>query len=123
VIAPNAQIVAKLRARCPELKIIGFPKGAGAKLIDYVRETGVDGVGLDETLEPEWAHKMLPAGLPVQGNLDPLALVAGGDALTTATDRIIAAFADRPHIFNLGHGIVPDAPIAHVEALIALVRR
>jgi uroporphyrinogen decarboxylase len=122
VIAPNAEIVSRLRARCPDLKIIGFPKGAGAKLIDYVRETGVDGVGLDETIVPEWADAMLPPGLPVQGNLDPLALVAGGKALETAVDRIITAFADRPHIFNLGHGIVPDAPIAHVEALLKRVR-
>jgi uroporphyrinogen decarboxylase len=114
--------VSRLRARCPDLKIIGFPKGAGAKLIDYVRETGVDGVGLDETIVPEWADAMLPPGLPVQGNLDPLALVAGGKALETAVDRIITAFADRPHIFNLGHGIVPDAPIAHVEALLKRVR-
>jgi uroporphyrinogen decarboxylase len=122
VIAPNAAIVSQLRARCPDLKIIGFPKGAGAKLIDYVRETDVDGVGLDETIVPEWAHHMLPPGLPVQGNLDPLALVAGGEALEVAVDRIVAAFADRPHIFNLGHGIVPDAPIAHVEALLGRVR-
>ncbi len=122
VIAPNAAIISRLRARCPDLKIIGFPKGAGAKLIDYVRETGVDGVGLDETIVPEWAHAMLPPGLPVQGNLDPLALVAGGEALNTAVDRIVTAFADRPHIFNLGHGIVPDAPIAHVEALLKRVR-
>ncbi len=122
VIAPNTAIVSRLRARCPDLKIIGFPKGAGAKLIDYVRETGIDGVGLDETVDPDWAHAMLPNGLPVQGNLDPLALVAGGSALDRAVDKIIAAFADRPHIFNLGHGIVPDAPIAHVEALLKRVR-
>ena len=122
VIAPNAAIVAALKARHPHTPIIGFPKGAGGKLPAYARETGVDAVGLDETVDPEWAHRSLPAGLPVQGNLDPLALIAGGEALFNATDRIIAAFAERPHVFNLGHGILPDTPIAHVEALLQRVR-
>ena len=122
VIAPNAAIVAKLRARCPGVPIIGFPKGAGGKLPAYARETGVDAVGVDETVDPEWAHANLPDDMPVQGNLDPLALIAGGEALGQATDRILKAFADRPHVFNLGHGILPDTPIAHVEALIARVR-
>lgn len=122
VIAPNAAIVSALKARHPHTPIIGFPKGAGGKLPAYARETGVDAVGLDETVDPEWAHRSLPAGLPVQGNLDPLALIAGGEALFKATDRIIAAFADRPHVFNLGHGILPDTPIAHVEALLQRVR-
>lgn len=122
VIAPNAAIVAALKARHPHTPIIGFPKGAGGKLPAYARETGVDAVGLDETVDPEWAHRSLPAGLPVQGNLDPLALIAGGEALFKATDRIIAAFAERPHVFNLGHGILPDTPIAHVESLLQRVR-
>ena len=87
------------------------------------RETGVDAIGLDETIDPEWADAMLPPGMPVQGNLDPLALIAGGDALTSAVSRIRAAFDDRPHVFNLGHGILPDAPIAHVEQLLALLRK
>jgi uroporphyrinogen decarboxylase len=69
-----------------------------------------------------WANKVLPAELPVQGNLDPLALVTGGEALDIAIDRVLAAFPERPHVFNLGHGIVPDAPIAHVEHLIRRVR-
>jgi uroporphyrinogen decarboxylase len=122
VIAPNAAIVEGLRARCPGVPVIGFPKGAGAKLPAYARETGVDAVGLDETVDPVWANGNLPEALPVQGNLDPLALIAGGAALDEAVDRILAAFADRPHIFNLGHGILPDTPIAHVERLIARVR-
>ena len=122
VIAPNAAIVARLRERCPGLVVIGFPKGAGGKLPAYARETGVDAVGVDETVDPVWADAMLPAGLPVQGNLDPLALMAGGAALDEGVDRILTAFAERPHVFNLGHGIGQHTPIAHVERLIARVR-
>ena len=122
VIEPTAAIVSRLRARCPDAVIIGFPKGAGGKLPDYARGVGVDAIGLDETVDPVWANAVLPQGLPVQGNLDPLALIAGGEALADATDAILAAFPERPHVFNLGHGILPDTPIAHVEALIARVR-
>jgi uroporphyrinogen decarboxylase len=106
-----------------DVPIIGFPKGAGAKLAAYAAETGVDAVGLDETIDPAWADAMLPPGMPVQGNLDPLALISGGEALTSAVARIRAAFDSRPHVFNLGHGILPDAPIAHVEQLMAMLRK
>jgi uroporphyrinogen decarboxylase len=82
----------------------------------------VSALGLDETVDPRWAAKELPANLPVQGNLDPLALLTGGESLATAVQRILDAFADRPHIFNLGHGILQDTPLAHVEQLIALVK-
>lgn len=122
VVAPNANIVVRLKALHPDTPIIGFPKGAGGKLAAYARETGVDAIGLDETVDPVWADAELPHGLPVQGNLDPLALVAGGAALDVAIDQILAAFPTRPHIFNLGHGIVPDTPIAHVEHLVGRVR-
>ena len=105
------------------MPVIGFPKGAGGKLAAYARETGVDALGLDETVDPVWADEELPAGLPVQGNLDPLALLAGGEALRQLRSaRILDAFAGRPHIFNLGHGILQDTPIAHVEQLLALVK-
>ena len=123
VIAPNAAIVRGLKERHPETPVIGFPKGAGGKLPAYARETGVDAVGIDETVDPVWADANLPAGMPVQGNLDPLALIAGGEALESAARHILRSFADRPHVFNLGHGILPDTPISHVEQLIALVRR
>lgn len=123
VIAPTARIVSDFKARHPEVPVIGFPKGAGGKIAGYARETGVDVIGLDETVDPEWAARSLPAGLPVQGNLDPLALIAGGKPLEKAVRRIISAFEDRPHIFNLGHGILPDTPIAHVEKLLELVRQ
>ncbi len=123
VIEPNARIVERLKALHPGVPVIGFPKGAGAKLPDYARGTKVDGVGLDETVDPHWADRALPQGLPVQGNLDPLALVAGGRGVEQAVDNIRAAFTTRPHIFNLGHGILPDTPIAHVEALLAYLRK
>jgi uroporphyrinogen decarboxylase len=122
VIASTIRIVERLRALHPDTPIIGFPKGAGGKLLRYARETKVDAIGIDETVDPVWANQYLPQGLPVQGNLDPLALIAGGLQLEQAIDQILEAFAERPHVFNLGHGILPDTPIAHVEALLARVR-
>ncbi len=122
VIAPNAAIVSALKAIHPDVPIIGFPKGAGEKLPAYVRETGVDAVGVDETINPVWAMRELPAGVPVQGNLDPLVLLAGGDALVEGAQHILKTFAERPHIFNLGHGIGQHTPIEHVERLVATVR-
>jgi uroporphyrinogen decarboxylase len=122
VIAPTVRIIAKLKAARPNAVVIGFPKGAGGKLPAYAREVGADAIGLDETVDPIWAHASLPEGLPVQGNLDPLALIAGGTELIAAIDHIIDALAERPHVFNLGHGILPDTPIAHVEQLVAHVR-
>jgi len=123
VIAPTARIIAALHERHPDVPVIGFPKGAGGKLPAYARESGADAIGLDETVDPVWAHASLPKDLPVQGNLDPLALIAGGEQLDAAATSILEAFADRPHIFNLGHGILPDTPIADVERLLAHVRR
>lgn len=122
VIAPNAKIVAALRERCPDTPVIGFPKGAGEKLPAYARETGVQAVGVDETLDPDWVNRELPAGMPVQGNLDPLLLLAGSEALEQRVHAILNAFAERPHVFNLGHGIDRRTPIEHVERVIAAVR-
>jgi uroporphyrinogen decarboxylase len=122
VIAPTARLVGKLNKRYPGLPIIGFPKGAGGKLAAYAAQTGVSAVAIDETVDPAWAAKELPADLPVQGNLDPLALIAGGKTLRSAVTQILDAFAGRPHIFNLGHGILPDTPIAHVEQLLSFVK-
>lgn len=122
VIAPNAAIAERIKARFPETPLIGFPKGAGEKLPAYARETGVHAVGIDETIDPLWAAKELPAGMPVQGNLDPLLLLAGGAELEKQALRVLDAFAARPHVFNLGHGIGQFTPIEHVEQLLALVR-
>jgi len=122
VVAPTARIVKKLKARRPDVPVIGFPKGAGGKLGSYARETGVSAIGLDETVDPLWAAEELPPELPLQGNLDPLALLTGGKALQTSAKRILDAFAGRPHIFNLGHGILQETPVEHVEQLIAVVK-
>jgi uroporphyrinogen decarboxylase len=123
VIGPTARIAAAIRQRHPHVSFIGFPKGAGGKLAAYARETEVDAIGLDETVDPVWADKELPAGLPVQGNLDPLALLSGGEGLVRAVNRVLDAFAGRPHIFNLGHGILQETPIAHVEQMLAEVKK
>jgi uroporphyrinogen decarboxylase len=121
VIEPNRRIVAGVRARVPNAPIIGFPRGAAGNLARYAAETGVNALGLDYATPLDFARNLSP-GLPVQGNLDPLRLVAGGAQLDERIDAIIAAFADRPHIFNLGHGIVPETSIAHVERLVERVK-
>jgi uroporphyrinogen decarboxylase len=122
VIEPNRRIVEGVRARVPNAPIIGFPRGAAGNLARYAVQTGVNALGLDYATPLDFAAKHLPSSLPVQGNLDPLRLVAGGAQLDERVDQIIAAFADRPHIFNLGHGIVPETPIAHVERLVERVK-
>ncbi|MCB2072770.1 MAG: uroporphyrinogen decarboxylase [Novosphingobium sp.] len=122
VIAPNAAIVASLHKRFPELPVIGFPKGAGEKLPAYAGETCVDAVGLDETIDPAWAARALPEGLPVQGNLDPLLLLSGGTELERQALHILDCLAGRPHVFNLGHGIGQHTPVEHVEQLLAVIR-
>jgi len=122
VIAPNAAITAAIKQSHPDTPVIGFPKGAGAKLAAYARETDVDALGLDETVDPVWAHREVPQGMPVQGNLDPLMLMAGGEPLKARIKYILEAFGDRPHVFNLGHGIGQFTPIEHVEQLVEAVR-
>ncbi len=122
-IGPARQIVAQVRAQVPGAKIIGFPRGAGAMLARYAEEVPVSAVGLDWTVDRSFARERIQARLPIQGNLDPLVLVAGGAALDRAVDAILEAFGAKPFIFNLGHGIVPETPIAHVERMLARVRR
>jgi uroporphyrinogen decarboxylase len=106
----------------PGAKIIGFPRGAGSKLKRYVEGIEIDAVGLDWMVELGFARDEIQRRRPVQGNLDPLALRAGGAALDQGVDAILAAFSDGPFIFNLGHGILPDTPIAHVERMLKRVR-
>jgi uroporphyrinogen decarboxylase len=122
VTEPNRRIVAGVRAEIPDAPIIGFPRGAAGMIAEYAAATGVNVLGLDYATPVDFADKNLPAGLAVQGNLDPLRLLAGGAQMDERVHEIIAGFAGRPHIFNLGHGIVPETPIAHVERLIELVK-
>ena len=121
-IAPTRKIIAGVRARVPNAKIIGFPRGAGSNLPRYVSELAVDAVGLDWMVELGFAREQIQSRKPVQGNLDPLALRAGGAALDRSIDAITEALAGGPFIFNLGHGILPDTPIAHVEQMLKRVR-
>ncbi|TIL74996.1 MAG: uroporphyrinogen decarboxylase [Mesorhizobium sp.] len=120
-VRPVAEIVRQVRAVHPDIPIIGFPKGAGAHYRSYRRKTGVTGLGLDWTVPLTTARELQRDGA-VQGNLDPLRLVAGGKALSDGVDAILKALGDRPLIFNLGHGITPETPIAHVEAMVKMVR-
>jgi uroporphyrinogen decarboxylase len=121
-IAPTRQLVAAVRGKIPDAKIIGFPRGAGTNLAAFVRSVPVNAVGLDWMVEPAFAHAHVPSQMAVQGNLDPLALVAGGETLDRAVDTVLESYAARPFIFNLGHGILPQTPIAHVERMLARVR-
>ena len=122
VIAPTAKLAGALRQRFPHIPVIGFPKGAGAKLAAYARESGVSAIGLDETIDPVWAHRELPEGMPVQGCFDPVLLEAGGPMIEQHALAILNALAGRPHVFNLGHGIGQHTPIEHVEQLLGVVR-
>jgi uroporphyrinogen decarboxylase len=122
-IAPTAEIVRKVRAAVPHAKIIGFPKGVGFMLERYAEETGVDAVGIDWTVPLNLARQRLPEEIAIQGNLDPLILHSGGTALDRAIDHILECLGGSRFIFNLGHGILPDTPIAHVERLVERVRQ
>ena len=108
--------------RMIDAPIIGFPKGCGPHYPRYVAETGVDAIALDHGLDTGWARKALPNGIPIQGQLDPAALKAGGAALDGEVDRLLAAWSGRPYVFNLGHGISPDVPPDNVARLVARVR-
>jgi uroporphyrinogen decarboxylase len=122
VIEPARRIVAELRDRHPYVPVIGFPRMAGLSVQAYASETGVNAVGLDTATDLTRVLPMLPDTVAAQGNLDPLALVAGGGAMAAETHAILTAMRGRPFIFNLGHGIVPQTPPEHVAALIEMVR-
>ncbi|MFJ5368186.1 uroporphyrinogen decarboxylase [Bosea sp. CER48] len=121
-VAPTRQIVDGVRAVHPQARIIGFPRGAGRQIPDYVAGTGVDAVGLETDIDRAFARDAIQSKLPVQGNLDPQILRAGGPELESEIEAILSAFGGGPFIFNLGHGILPDTPIAHVERLLKAVR-
>jgi uroporphyrinogen decarboxylase len=117
IIAPTKRIVAGVKAVHPAVPIIGFPRGAGMLYPSYISETGIDAVSLDTMIPPAWAAANLQPKVAVQGNLDPIRVVAGGAEMIAATDRIVDAFAGGAHVFNLGHGFIPSTPPEHVAAL------
>jgi uroporphyrinogen decarboxylase len=121
-VEPCARIINAVRMQIPTAKFIGFPRGAGSRLKRYIDVVPVDAVGLDWTIDLDFARDELQRRKPVQGNLDPVALLVGGDALDRSVDRIMENFKAGPFIFNLGHGVLPDTPVAHVEQLVARVR-
>ncbi|MGH7071265.1 MAG: uroporphyrinogen decarboxylase [Acetobacteraceae bacterium] len=122
VIGPAARIAAAVKARLPGVKLIGFPRLAGVMIEGYARRSGVDAVSLDTSFDPRLARTMIPAGIGVQGNLDPFALLAGGAGLRREAQEIARAFKGRLHIFNLGHGVLPQTPPEHVGELVDTLR-
>jgi uroporphyrinogen decarboxylase len=123
VVEPTRQLVAAVRAKVPRAPIIGFPRGAGTLLASYAGGVSINAVSLDWTIDRGFARQQLAPDLAVQGNLDPAVLCAGGTGLDRAVEEVLEGFAGRPFIFNLGHGILPDTPIAHVERMLDRVRR
>jgi uroporphyrinogen decarboxylase len=121
VVAPATEIVSALKRRHPGVPIIGFPRLAGPMVAEYAA-TGVNAIGMDTSMDLTRAAGLVPAEIALQGNLDPMALVAGGTALSSEAERILQAMKGRPFIFNLGHGIVPQTPPEHVTALVEQVR-
>jgi uroporphyrinogen decarboxylase len=121
-VQPVRAMVDRVRAVHPDAKIIGFPKGAGGMMRGYRGATGVTALGLDWAM-PDWFAKELQSSGPIQGNLDPLRVVAGGSALDEGVANVLGVLGAGPLIFNLGHGITPETPLAHVERLVELVRR
>lgn len=122
ILKPHQKIISELRRRGYTQPIICFPKGLGEGLIAYSHEVDMDGIAIDFMTDMSWANKNLRKDITLQGNLDPMALVAGGDEMRKAVAYIKEAVSERPHIFNLGHGIVPQTPIEHVEELVDLVK-
>ncbi len=122
-IAPAQKIVGAVLERVPNAKIIGFPRGAGTSLATYVNEVPIDAVGLDWMVDRAFVRDQIQAKMPIQGNLDPLALLAGGAALDREVDDVLESFSGGSFIFNLGHGILPETPIAHVERMLKRVRQ
>ncbi len=121
-IEPTRRIIAEVRRNVPGARVIGFPRGVGTSLLRYIDDVPIDAVGLDWSVDLVFVRDQVQWRVPVQGNLDPLVLLAGGAALDRAVDRILEVFSDGPFIFNLGHGILPQTPLAHVEQLLARVR-
>jgi uroporphyrinogen decarboxylase len=121
-VQPTKRLVASLRERRPDARVIGFPRGAGVNIPRYVAETGVDAVSLESEIDRDFARDEVQSHVPVQGNVDPQILLEGGAALDREVDDVLEKFGAGPLIFNLGHGILPQTPIAHVERMLRRVR-
>jgi len=121
-VEPAKKIVELVRAVYPDVPIIGFPKGAGYNYLSYAKNTGITALGIDQHVSMDWVSDVLQPILPVQGNLDPFVLMAGGDALSCAIHKIKNDLKNGPYIFNLGHGIHKDTPVEHVEQAVKLIR-
>jgi uroporphyrinogen decarboxylase len=122
VIAPTQRIITALKVQYPGIPVIGFAKGAGVNILDYAQQSGADVIGLDQHIPQSWAAENIQSLKPVQGNLDPISLFAGGVQLERNIDHILENFQDRPFIFNLGHGIHKDTPISHVEMAVKKIK-
>jgi len=122
ITAPTKALVARVRELGVTVPIIGFPRGAGPMLPSYVSATGVNAVGLDTAALPDFINSALPKDFPVQGHLDPLLLIEDGPRMDARVEYLIEAYKDRPHIFNLGHGVTPQTPIKHVERVLEIIR-
>jgi uroporphyrinogen decarboxylase len=121
VIEPTKKIIDRIKVKFPDLPVIGFPRGAGLLYKNFIEETGVDAVSIDSSVPLNWAVENLQKNVVVQGNLDNLALLVGGDLLEAEITNVLTAFSNGPFIFNLGHGVLPDTPISHVERLVERV--
>ena len=119
---PTRAIVEGIRKNGFHQPIIGFPKGFGDGVIRFAEKSGVDAIGLDHGVDPKWADKNLPVNMPVQGNLDPLSLISAGNDMLRDIDYILESFHNRPHIFNLGHGITPLTPMKMFSIMIDYIR-
>jgi uroporphyrinogen decarboxylase len=117
VVEPARKIYQKVKAACPQVPMIGFPKGSGVQYGYYSGQTGMDCVGFDMQMPAEWVRKQLDATPCVQGNLDPILLAYDGPRALKEADHLLTVFRDRPYVFNLGHGMIPETPVEHVEAL------
>jgi len=122
ITGPTKALVARLRELGVDVPIIGFPRGASAMLPSYVEQTGINAVGLDTAAVPEFINSALPNNFPVQGHLDPLLLIEGGPRMDARVEYLIEAYKDRPHIFNLGHGVTPQTPIKNVDRVLEIIR-
>ncbi len=122
VIEPTCKIIHNLKEKYPEIPVIGFPREAGAKYIPYIQQTNISALGVDFSMPLIWTKENLQTVLPIQGNLDPVILLTGGDVMKRAANNILETFIDKPFIFNLGHGVIKETPVHHVEELSQIIR-